>query len=135
METASMTSTAAPLIVARNNVCGDGIVQSVFEFVMTAIPTRAAIVMLIAAVLEPAILWGLTSPNSGDGTICEQFKQHDGNTDNDDAHAAACGLRDGFLRKDLSEGEPSESCDDGDLEDSGNGVMPPAFGTIRAVTT
>ena len=41
----------------QNNVCGDGIVQSVFEFVMTAIPTRAAIVMPIAAVLEPAIPW------------------------------------------------------------------------------
>ena len=72
-------------------------------------------------------LGGLTSPNyCGDGTICEQFEEcDDGNTDNDDACVGACKIAvcgDGFLRKDLSEGEPSyESCDDGDLEDSGNG--------------
>ena len=59
METASMTSTAAPLIVVKTMSAGMASFNRYLSFVMTAIPTRAAIVMPIVAVPEPAILLGI----------------------------------------------------------------------------
>ena len=112
----------------QNNVCGDGIVQLVFEVCDDGFTDACGDCNADCSAPGTGYsVGGLTSVNyCGDGSICQQFEEcDDGNTDNDDGCVGACQLAacgDGFVRQDLAEGvEGFESCDDGDSEDSGNG--------------
>ena len=112
----------------QNNVCGDGIVQSVFELCDDGYTDACGDCNADCSGLGTGYaIGGLNSANyCGDGSICEQFEEcDDGNSDNDDGCVGACKLAvcgDGFTRSDLVEGELGfESCDDGDTEDSANG--------------